>query len=383
MEVNMNEVIPFSWLYADEHIPDELYAFVRNNLVDQLDTCLHSLTNPIEYLTALSWHGEEKLSLLMVAALHGHDEIVQVLLAHCQPQYQMELEGKVAISEGNFIDNITALQCACYRAHFTVAKTLIDIGSADVNHDNDKWPYYPLLIQASAENRLDIVRFLIENGYSNVNETQSNDRDRCTALIWAAFKGHASIIEYLIEKGADVNYSCKSDWSLAPTPITCAVLLGNVNAVQLLCNAGANTSAKFTNGATLLMTALKHSHFDVIDFLIKRSIATIDDLELTVCLLVDTNPSMNQLRNASKFFVLAMKYRESNQTPKVRIKPTIAYEYHQECQTFEELDAIKNDHDRMWIEILLIQERIMLPRSDCSLMRSLLARGDVLVSKSS
>ncbi|CAF2566997.1 unnamed protein product [Rotaria sp. Silwood2] len=353
----MNEIIPISSLYVDEYVPDELYTLVRNNLVDQLDAHLYSLSNPVQYLTALSWHGDEKLSLLMVAALNGYDEIVRILLAHCQPQHQVELEGKVAISEGNFIGNMTAIQCACYRSHFTVAKTLIDIGRADVNRDNDKWLYYPLLIQASAENRLDIVRFLIENGYSDVNETQSNDSDRCTALIWAAVRGYTTIIEYLLEKGADVNYSCQSNDMLASTPITCAVLRGNINAVQLLCDAGADTSGEFTNGASLLMTAVKHNYLDVIDFLIKRSIATIDDLELTVCSLVDVNAPIEHLRKASKLFALAMEYRAFSQTPKVCIQPVVAYEYYQECQTSEELNSIKDDRDRMWIETLLIRER--------------------------
>ncbi|CAF3279028.1 unnamed protein product, partial [Rotaria sp. Silwood2] len=204
----MNEIIQIDSLYADEYVPDKLYVLVRDNLVDQLNDRLSNLTNPTQYLTSVSWHGEEKLSLLMVATLNGYDEIVRILFAHCEPQHQVELEGKVIISEKDIIDGMTAIQCACYRSHFNVAKTLIDIGGADVNHDNKKWPYYPLLIQASAENRLDIVRFLIENGYSDINKTQSNDRNQCTALIWAAHRGYTTLIEYLLEKDADINYSC-------------------------------------------------------------------------------------------------------------------------------------------------------------------------------
>ncbi|CAF1313786.1 unnamed protein product [Rotaria sordida] len=153
----MNEVIPIASLYADEHIPDELYVLVRDNLIDQLDARLYNLTNPTQYLISVNWHGKEKLSLLMVAALNGYDEIVRILLAHCQSQRHVELEGRVAISEEDIIDGMTAIQCACYRSHFIVAKTLIEIGGADVHHDNKKWPCYPLLIQAGAENRLEII----------------------------------------------------------------------------------------------------------------------------------------------------------------------------------------------------------------------------------
>ncbi|CAF3160877.1 unnamed protein product [Rotaria socialis] len=377
----MDEVISIDSLYNDEHVPEELYVLVQNNLVDQLTDRLDSLTHSIEYLTAVSWHGEEKLSLLMIAALNGYEEIVRILFAHCQPQYQIELKGRVAVSEGNLIGGMTALQCACYRAHFTLAKTLIDIGGADVNNDNDDLIGYPLLIQASKNNRLDIVRFLIENGYSDINKTQSNDQDRCTALIWAAFKGYTTMIEYLLEKGADINYSCKSSKVLAPTPITFAVLRGNVNAVRLLCDADADTSAKFTDGRTLLMVAADNKYFDVIEFLLNRSVCTIDELELSACSLVTVSSSIKQLHQALELLALAIKYRVSTQTLKICIQPILAYDYHQECQSVDELDAIKDDRDRMWIEIALIRERILLPRHDSSFMRSLQDRGDLLVSR--
>ncbi|CAF3666682.1 unnamed protein product [Rotaria socialis] len=377
----MDEVVPIDSLYSDEHVPEELYALVQNNLVDQLTDRLDSLTHPIEYLTAVSWHGKEKLSLLMVAALNGYEDTVRILFAHCPPQCQIELKGRVAVSEGYFIGGMTALQCACYRAHFTLAKTLIDMGGADINNDNDDDIGYPLLIQASEHNRLDIVRFLIENGYSDINKTQSNDQDRCTALIWAAFKGYTTMIEYLLEKGADINYSCKSGEMLAPTPITCAVLRGNVAAVQLLCDADADTSVKFTDGATLLMAAAERKYFDVIEFLLNRSIGTIDELELSACSLVTASSPIKQLHHASELLTLAIKYRVSTQTLKTCIQSTVAYDYHQECQTVDELDAIKDDHDRMWIETALIRERILLLRHDSSFMRSLHDRGDLLVSR--
>ncbi|CAF1494051.1 unnamed protein product [Rotaria magnacalcarata] len=371
----MEDVISIASLYIDEYASDELYELVRNNLADQLDARLHSLSNPIQYLTTVRCCGEEELTLLMVAVLNGYNEIVQILFQHCPPELQVELHGSIRISKSDVVTRMTAVQCACYRSHFVVAKTLIDIGGADVNHDNDKWPNYPLLIQASGENRIDIVRFLVENGYADVNKTQSNDRDRCTAIILSAYKGYITIIEYLIEKGADINYSCKNSNLDGTVPITFAVLLGDVNVIRLLCDSGADTKATLNNGKTLVMVAVDHQHFDVVDFLLQRSIATIDDLELAA------NLSIYHLQKASKIITIAFEYRASNNIPKICVEPNIAYEFYRECQTLEEFEIIKNDPDRMWIEAALVRERILLPRNDYSLIRPLLDRGDVLASR--
>lgn len=377
----MDDVISIDSLYTDEYKSDELYELVRNNLADQLDACLHTLSNPIQYLTAVHRYGEEKLSLLMVAALNGYNEIVHVLFKYCPPELQVEIQGSVAIFKVNVITRMTAVQCACYRSHFVVAKTLIEIGGADVNHDNDKWQNYPLLIQASGENRLDIVRFLVENSYADVNKTQSNDRDRCTAIIWPVYKGYITIIEYLIEKGADINYSCKNRNIDGTVPITFAVLLGDVNIIRLLCESGADTKATLNNGKTLVMAAVDKQHFDVVDFLLQRSLADVDDIELAACSQFPANLSIDQLEKASKSITVAFEYRALNNIPKTCIEPNIAYEFYRECQTLEEFEIIKNDPDRMWIEAALVRERILLPRNDSSLLRPLLDRGDVLASR--
>ncbi|CAF2098220.1 unnamed protein product [Rotaria magnacalcarata] len=102
------------------------------------------------------------------------------------------------------------------------------------------------------------------------------------------------------------------------------------------------------------MAAAERKYFDVIEFLLNRSIGTIDELELGACSLVTASSSIKQLHQALELLTLATKYRVSTQTLKVFMQPTVAYDYHQECQTVDELDAIKDDHDRMWIETALI-----------------------------
>ena len=45
-----------------------------------------------------------------------------------------------------------------------------------------------------------------------------------------------------------------------------------------------------------------------------------------------------------------------------------------ECQSIDELDQIENNDDRLYIEALLIQERILLPEKDEKLFTPLFNR---------
>ncbi|CAM4988898.1 unnamed protein product, partial [Rotaria socialis] len=84
-------------------------------------------------------------------------------------------------------------------------------------------------------NRLDIVQFLIENNYADVNKTKSTTRAESTALVWAVRRNNISIVKYLIEKGAHVDYYCKKNYkSKFSTPLTLAVHDGNLELVQIL-----------------------------------------------------------------------------------------------------------------------------------------------------
>ena len=67
---------------------------------------------------------------------------------------------------------------------------------------------------------------------------------------------------------------------------------------------------------------------------------------------------------------------------KVCITPIAAYDYKQECQTVDELNGIKDDRDRIFLETLLIRERISLLRKNITIIEpSLYDYGDMLVDK--
>jgi hypothetical protein len=69
----MDEICPIHTLNDDEKLCDGLTA--------ELQCRLEELPNAIGHLTAVRPYGEEESSLLMVAAIHGHVDIVRLLLS--------------------------------------------------------------------------------------------------------------------------------------------------------------------------------------------------------------------------------------------------------------------------------------------------------------
>ncbi|CAF3582869.1 unnamed protein product [Rotaria socialis] len=326
----MPDTISLDSFDTKDRVLDELYTLVRDGLTDQLLSQLTNLSNRTEYLTSVNWNGQEQLSLLMVAALHGHEDIVRILFEHCEPEYQVEFEGTIILDNQTILEGVTALYCACYRAKFAVARLLIETGRANTNHSTLDEPYHPLLIHATRMNRLDIVQFLIENNY------------------------------------ADKNY--KSKFS---TPLTLAVHDGNLELVQILFNAGADTNVKSKSDDTLLAVAVKLEHWPIIQFLLEQSVTNIDEVERAVLFLIERRPLPIDMNKLYKYLYFILQQQVVLQKSKVCRQPLAIYDYHQECQTLEELESIKNDSNRIWIEVLLVLERILLPRKDPILTKAL------------
>jgi hypothetical protein len=61
------------------------------------------------------------------------------------------------------------------------------------------------------------------------------------------------------------------------------------------------------------------------------------------------------------------------------IAPIAAYDNQQECQTVDELNGIKDNRHRIFLETLLIRERIALSRNDINILKPLHDYGDQLV----
>ena len=93
---------------------------------------------------------------------------------------------------------------------------------------------------------LDISDLFLKNKYVDVN---SKDDDGWTSLHVAAFNGNLDAIILLLQSGAQINSLDNDDW----TPLHCAARKGYLKVVELLLQEGAQTDAKTKHNETPLM----------------------------------------------------------------------------------------------------------------------------------
>ncbi|CAF1321665.1 unnamed protein product [Rotaria sordida] len=305
--------------------------------------------------------------------------IVRQILSHTPNVVTtIELRGRVHSVNGDLIDNVTALWCALDRAHFTVARTLIDVGKANVNHG----PRHPLLIDAVIRGRLDIVRFLIDNDYADVNQTKTNDEYGCNSLIVSVTYGHTSVVEYLIGKNAELESKTSVDGN---TALAVAATKGNLESVRLLCMSGASLTTKTHTDKTPLRLAAENGHFNVMEYLLEQNHhdAIFNDLEFAVASHILTYKDTSNYK--SEWAIELLRYllakRIQFNVPKTVVEPTNLYDCQRECQTNDEFNQIQNNDDRLYVEALLINERILLAEKDNRALAWLFDRAMTLVEK--
>ncbi|CAF0783298.1 unnamed protein product [Rotaria sp. Silwood1] len=363
-------------------IDDELYSIVyQGDISNELDTRLKSLPDIDKTLDFCYQRDNQHINLLMLAALEGHDRVIRILLSHSSNvKHLVELTGIVYGIDGIRVFHASALWCACDRGHYTLARTLIEVGGASVYHG----PRNPLLIDATINQRFDTIQFLIENGYVDINRTRENNHPKYNSLMISAARGYTMIVAYLLEKGAKVEYKTRK---YNDTALGCAAMHGRLDIVQLLCSAGASTSMKNSIGETPLILAFKNDHLHVVDYLLDltNNELCIEELEIIACSFIIPRRGVSNIQPQYVRMVdlirKSFKMRQAKNFPKTIMKPIAAYNFQQECQTIEEFDKIQHDHDRLYIEALLIRERILLPKKTIVLCDPLLIRGEKLIEQ--
>lgn len=365
----------------DRTINDELYTIVHHgDLSNELDARLKSLPDVDKVIESLYQRDNQRINLLMLAALNGHEMVARILLSNSSDvKRYVEITGIACGVNGKRALSINALWCACDRGHYRFARMLIEIAGASVN----KCPKNPLLIDAIANERLDTVQFLVENDYVDINETVEHQYRKYNSLMIAAAHGYVQIVTYLLEKGAKIDYVGGINNG---TALSCAALHGHLDLVKLLCSEGANPNIKNIHGETPMILAFKSGHYAVAEYLLDltQNDLCIDELEIIACSLVlvpRNNNNDNRLifTKMIDFIRKSLTIREARNIPKVIMQPIIAYNFAKECQTLEELEIIQNDYERLFIEALLIRERILLPRKVKGLCEPLLTYGEKLV----
>lgn len=208
---------------------------------------------------------------LMLAAEHGHDLMVCLLLAHGARAGLKDERGRTALERAAAgpADHPVSDSGARNRAAFLLLQANPDPEAAAA-----------ALCEAAYHGREDIVDLLLARG-----------TPLTTSLLLAAKRGHCRIIERLLEAGAELDATDGAGQTALMLAVQSFVPRGVSNAfmqmvngvrrsgarrtVQLLVRAGADLDAVDRQGRTALTLALAHGNAEVSD-LLRSAGATVD-----------------------------------------------------------------------------------------------------------
>lgn len=277
--------------------------------------------------------------------------IVKLLLEKFEPDLDQECSTRF---ETSLVNGVTALWCAAGKGHLDVVKLLVRKG-AKVNHLTRN--YSTPIRAACFIGRLDIVQYLIAHGADlNLSNKFNNN-----CLMIASYKGYLDIVEYLIKNGADVNQQA----NCGATALHYAAEVGNTEVCAMLLDNGAKLLLNEFSFDAILMAA-ERVREDVVKMFIDRpglmdKRAKINVMELMGASFANDKDNYS-LAKAHFYLTLAMEMRfgDSNDIVAKEVLPPIpAYGDWVECQTLEELLAIRLNHNSMHMEALTIRERIL------------------------
>ncbi len=128
---------------------------------------------------------------------------------------------------------VMPMSLAATNRNASIVRTLLDAGA---NADAALLTGETVLMRAAHSGDLEVVESLLEHG-ADINASEPVRLQ--TALMWALGEGHTNVARKLIEHGADI----QAKTSLNFTPLMFAARAGNVEATQLLLDAGAEVNA--------------------------------------------------------------------------------------------------------------------------------------------
>ena len=139
------------------------------------------------------------------------------------------------------------------------------------------------LMFAARSGRPEAVKLLLEAGAQvDAKETMR----QTTALMWAAEQGHADVIKLLVAAGADleantiveeakkrrgVSYEQGDNFHTGGvTPLVLAARQGNLDAVKVLAESGADLDKPSGDGSTAILVAIQNGHYHVARYLVEK-----------------------------------------------------------------------------------------------------------------
>ncbi|XP_048583406.1 protein fem-1 homolog B [Nematostella vectensis] len=293
---------------------------------------------------------------LILAALNGYTEVVEVLLRH--GLVDVEQTCTVCLDGGTQAEGVTALWAASYSGHVDIVALLLRF-KADPNHTtaSNSSPLRTACFWGWKE-----VAMCLIHGAADVNGVNSQGS---SCLMAAAYNGHKELITALINKGALIN----SRDNKGNTALHYAVERGQLIIVKILIKHGAEMNSN-QDGMTPLKMACNACRDDIMKFFVLLRDTSRHDIVEALELLGATyanHPEKSNLDKAYKLLCSAMQHRYHDPGADVLHKfvrpPVKAYGYRMECQTPEEIEKIKDNPYAIQMEGLIVRERILRARN--------------------
>ncbi|MDR2169708.1 MAG: ankyrin repeat domain-containing protein [Planctomycetaceae bacterium] len=165
----------------------------------------------------------------------------------------------------NKLPAVTLLQQSILHNRIDIAKYLIDEG-ADVNQTNALYKT-PLFIAAVVGN-IEMVKLLVHSG-ADVYEYNMYGESPLHA---ACQEGYLDVVKFFIENGVDINIKDNHDC----TPLTNAIFKGKLDVTKYLIVKGADKNILTNNGGTILHWAVQSKNIDIVKYLVEDANAELN-----------------------------------------------------------------------------------------------------------
>jgi len=361
---------------TNEAFETSLITLVHEGDIKTLKTSLLSTSDPLFYLNrTYEKPCEQKCTLLMLACLNNHKDMIKMLVKTFHPDFEVLNDIRLSVQDQNpkVYEKVTVLWAVAALNNFELVKLFVSHG-AHVNHMT-KTCSTPLRC-ACFHGNLPMTRYLIAHG-ADVNITKE---PKDTNLILSVFRQHTELVRYLVEElHCDVN-ECDSDHR---SPLSLAVERGSIELVKYLLSHNAQNFSSTPNHLSPIMLAAEKRSVDLVEILMSHC-SLFEQIETEELLGSSYACSQYGAVDYDKFFEYlsrTIELRLKHNYPKKILDEHMheAFEYRQECQTIEQLNELRNNSEKISIEVLLIRQRL-LGKSNAKFRNLLIYQGANLIN---